>query len=52
MLLANYMQLEKDLNLQKDEENIMRCRGKLKNAPNEMMQSIQFFYREIVNSRS
>ena len=30
---ANYKQLEKDLNLQKDEQNIIRCRGRLKNAP-------------------
>ena len=29
---ANYKQLEKDLNLQKDEQNIIRCRGRLKNA--------------------
>ena len=33
--INNYKQLEKDLNLQKDEENIIRCRGRLKNAPME-----------------
>ena len=33
--IANYKQLQKDLNLQKDEENIIRCRGRLKNAPME-----------------
>ena len=33
--IANYEQLEKDLNLQKDEENIIRSRGRLKNAPTE-----------------
>ena len=30
--INKYEQLEKDLNLQKDEENIIRCRGRLKNA--------------------
>ena len=30
--INNYKQLEKDLNLQKDEENIIRCRGRPKNA--------------------
>ena len=33
--IANYKQLEKDLNLQKDEENIIRCRGRLKNSSME-----------------
>ena len=33
--INNYKQLEKYLNLQKDEENIIRCRGRLKNAPME-----------------
>lgn len=31
--IANYKQLEKDPGLQKDDENIMRCRRSLKNAP-------------------
>ena len=31
--INNYKQLKKDLNLQKDEGNIIRCRGRLKNAP-------------------
>ena len=30
--IANYKQLEKDLKLLKDEENIFRCTGRLKNA--------------------
>ena len=29
----NYKQLKKDLNLYFDEENIIRCRGRLKKAP-------------------
>ena len=33
--ITNRNQLEKDLNLQKDEESIIRCRGGLKNAPME-----------------
>ena len=33
--IENYKQLEKDLNLKKDEENITRCRGRLKIAPME-----------------
>ena len=33
--IANYKQLEKDLNLQKDEENIIRSRGRKKDAPME-----------------
>ena len=30
--IANYKQLEKDLNLQKDEENIIRSRGRKKDV--------------------
>ena len=33
--INNYKQLKKDLNLQKEEGNIIRCRGRLKNAPME-----------------
>ena len=33
--IANYKQLGKNLNLQKDEENIFRCRGRLENDPME-----------------
>ena len=33
--INNYKQLENDLNLLEVEENIIRCRGRLKNAPIE-----------------
>ena len=33
--INNYKQLEKDLNLQKDDKNIIRCRGRLKKPPME-----------------
>ena len=33
--INNHKQLEKDPNLQKVEESIIRCRGRLKNAPME-----------------
>ena len=49
--ITNYKQLEKDLNLQKDEENIIRCRGRLKNVP--MKYDAKYpINRKTVNSRN
>ena len=41
--ITNHKQLEKDLNLQKDEESIIRCRGRLKNAPMERCEVSNYF---------